>query len=84
MNMLSKDIILSIHKKLIEDTGGIYGVRDESLLESALYAPFSEYGGIELTCGNDALAELGLGIASSETDYQEIVDWLNINTRRRT
>jgi len=127
MNILSKDIILLIHKKLIDDTGGIYGIRDESLLESAIYAPFAEYGGIEafplviekaarlalgivknhpfidgnkrtgimamqiflyingieLTCNNNVLVELGLNIAKSEINYQSIVEWLKINTRRK-
>ena len=48
MNNISKDIVLLIHEKLINDTGGIHGIRDESLLESSIYAPFSEYGGVEL------------------------------------
>ena len=47
MKILSKDIILLIHKKLINDTGGIFGIRDESLLESAIFAPFAEYDNIE-------------------------------------
>jgi hypothetical protein len=29
MKILSKDIILLIHEKLINDTSGIYGIRDE-------------------------------------------------------
>jgi len=47
MNILSKDIILLIHKKLIDDTGGIHGIRDESLLESAIFAPFAAYSDTE-------------------------------------
>lgn len=40
MRTLSKDQILLLHQQLIEATGGSPGLRDESLLESALAAPY--------------------------------------------
>jgi death-on-curing protein len=35
-NWLDKDSVLLLHERLIEETGGSHGVRDEALLESAL------------------------------------------------
>lgn len=37
---LNKKQILILHSQLIEETGGIKGIRDESLLDSALMTPF--------------------------------------------
>jgi death-on-curing protein len=34
--MIKKDVVLAIHKKLIAKFGGISGLRDEGLLDSAL------------------------------------------------
>ena len=43
MKILNKRQILFLHKQLIDETGGSYGVRDEGLLESALASPFQKY-----------------------------------------
>ncbi|WP_330572329.1 type II toxin-antitoxin system death-on-curing family toxin [Petralouisia muris] len=48
MNKLTKEQILLLHTQLIETTGGSDGIRDMSLLESALESPFQSYGGEEL------------------------------------
>ena len=44
MIILSKKQILMLHSQLISQTGGIDGVRDEALLESAVGAPFQTFG----------------------------------------
>lgn len=44
MIRLTKEEILVLHERLIERYGGIYGIRDENLLDSALNAPFQSYG----------------------------------------
>ena len=41
-------IVLTLHKQLIVVFGGLGGVRDYNLLESAVNAPFQTYDGIEL------------------------------------
>lgn len=43
MIRLTKEEILILHEQLIERYGGIHGVRDENLLDSALNAPFLGY-----------------------------------------
>lgn len=37
VNFLTKEQVLDIHSKLIKMSGGIDGLRDESLFESALF-----------------------------------------------
>jgi len=48
MKAISKRQILRLHDKLVVQTGGSDGLRDEGLLESALAAPFASYAGQEL------------------------------------
>lgn len=48
MILLNKEQIKHLHSKLIRETGGIDGIRDEGLLDSALSVPFQSFGGEEL------------------------------------
>ena len=45
---LCKDDVLGIHQIAIARFGGLDGVRDEGLLESALAQPHQTFGGVEL------------------------------------
>lgn len=47
MIKFSKDKVLLLHRLIAEETGGSIGLRDEALLESALEAAFSGFGGTE-------------------------------------
>lgn len=44
MRRLSKRQVLLLHEQLLSQSGGLQGVRDEGLLESALDAPFQAFG----------------------------------------
>ena len=46
MKVLRKEQILLLHEQLIASTGGLQGLRDEGMLESALAAPFQSYDNI--------------------------------------
>lgn len=48
MIKFSKDKVMLLHKLIAQETGGSVGLRDEGLLESALEAAFSTFGGVEL------------------------------------
>lgn len=48
MKRLTPKQILLVHDELIEKYGGSFGVRDENLLESAIFQPFATFGGIDL------------------------------------
>lgn len=48
MKILTKRQILLMHHALVEEYGGSSELRDESLLDSALGAPFQTFGGSDL------------------------------------
>lgn len=43
MILLTVEEIISIHGKLIDKTGGSHGLRDQNLLESAVYSAMSSF-----------------------------------------
>ncbi|NLN26251.1 MAG: type II toxin-antitoxin system death-on-curing family toxin [Bacteroidetes bacterium] len=46
--MIQLKEVINIHNILIDKFGGIKGVRDKGLLESAIYRPFSTFGNQDL------------------------------------
>lgn len=48
MIALTKQQIIAMHHALVTDTGGLDGLRDEGLLDSALAAPFQTFDSTEL------------------------------------
>jgi len=48
MILLSKEQIKRLHEDMIDATGGSYGIRSESLLDSALSAPCQTFDGMDL------------------------------------
>lgn len=63
MKRLSTDQVIQLHQTLIAETGGLDGIRDINLLESALNAPFQSFDGIYIypTIESKA-ARLGYGL----------------------
>jgi death-on-curing protein len=45
MKRLSTETVIALHRELIEQSGGIDGVRDFHLLDSSVNSPFHTYGG---------------------------------------
>ncbi|MEK7858138.1 MAG: type II toxin-antitoxin system death-on-curing family toxin [Elusimicrobiota bacterium] len=48
MNYLYPTQVLYLHKRVLEASGGSAGVRDQNLLESAVYRPQATFGGSDL------------------------------------
>lgn len=48
MIWLNKNQLLILHERLIKQFGGVFGIRDESLLDSAIKTPFQTFGGEDL------------------------------------
>ena len=48
MKILTKDQIILLHAQLIKETGGMEGIRDEGLLDSAILSPFQSFDGKDL------------------------------------
>lgn len=63
MIILTKNQIILLHRQLIEETGGLDGLRDEGLLDSAISAPFQTFEGNDLYPTTiDKGARLGYGL----------------------
>ena len=66
MKILSKRQILMLHTALIAQTGGIDGVRDEGLLDSAINAPLQTFAEQDLyPTVLEKAARLGFGLISN-------------------
>ena len=66
MIVLSKDQIVMLHDHLIQETGGMLGLRDAGLLDAALHAPFQTYGGAEMYPSvQQKAARLGFGLVKN-------------------
>lgn len=48
MIFFESEQVIKLHSSLIAKTGGMDGIRDENLLDSALKSPFQTFGGNEL------------------------------------
>lgn len=48
MIWLTKEQLVMLHGKIMQATGGLDGLRDDSLLQSALLSPMQTYDGTEL------------------------------------
>lgn len=63
MITLDKEQIKRLHQKLLDATGGLDGLRDEKMLESALSAAFQTFDGLELYPSTTAkIARIGYGL----------------------
>ena len=63
MKVLSKQQILMLHSMLVAQSGGMDGLRDEGLLESAINTPLQTFGGQELyPTVLEKAARLGYGL----------------------
>ena len=66
MTTISKEDVILLHAQLIAETGGSEGVRDEWLLESALYAPFQSFGDRDVYPSiQQKAARLGIGLTKN-------------------
>ena len=63
MRWLSLAEVLELHRCLIEQSGGMPGLRDLGLLESSLAQPHQSFGGVDLYPGlNAKAAALGFSL----------------------
>ncbi len=63
MKVLSKRQIMMLHSMLIAQSGGVDGLRDDGLLESAIHTPLQTFGGQELyPTVLEKAARLGYGL----------------------
>lgn len=66
MIKLSKEQVLKLHSDLIQSTGGLDGIRDMNLLDSALDSAYQIFNGMDLFPSiYQKAARLGFGIISN-------------------
>ena len=66
MTKFTKEQVLLLHQYIAEETGGVVGVRDEGLLESALETAFATFGGRELyPSKEEKAARLGASLVAN-------------------
>lgn len=66
MKILNKRQILMLHSMLISNSGGMDGLRDEGLLDSAINTPLQTFGGQDLYPSIlEKAARLGYGLIHS-------------------
>ena len=66
MITLSKDQIMRLHRMQLDATGGLDGIRDEALLDSALSSAFHTFGGVDLFPSTVAkIARIAYGLISN-------------------
>jgi len=64
--MLTREEVVAIHAASLERFGGLPGVRDEGLLESAIAQPSQSFGGVELyPTLEEKAARLAFGLAKN-------------------
>lgn len=66
MIWVTADDVVKIHRRIIQTTGGIGGLRDRAGLEAAVAAPLHSFGGEDLFPGDiEKIARIGFGLASN-------------------
>jgi len=66
MITLSIEQVIRLHEKVVKHTGGLQGIRDEELLESALMSPFQTFDGVELYPSTvEKIARITYGLVSN-------------------
>ena len=66
MKIITKNQIILLHDQIISETGGTRGLRDEGLLEAALFTPFQVFGNEELYPSIlEKAARLGFGLVKN-------------------
>ena len=66
MIKFDKKRVLLLYQMIVEETGGTFGIRNESLLESAIEAPYQTFDGKELFPSKiEKAARLGYGLISN-------------------
>ena len=66
MKLLSERQIVLMHEQLIRATGGADGIRDEGLLEAAVFAPYQTLGDTELFPSiEEKAARIGFGLVKN-------------------
>jgi len=70
MKRLSQDSIIAMHSELVLQSGGLDGIRDINMLV------FLDINDLPVTCTNDELVMIGVGLADSSITESELIEWI--------
>lgn len=66
MIWITAEDIIALHSRVIEKSGGLDGLRDRDILESAISAPLQSFGGKELFPTDlEKISRIGFGLAAN-------------------
>ena len=66
MIWITADDVIALHSRVIEKSGGLDGLRDRDILESAISAPLQSFGGKELFPTDlEKISRIGFGLAAN-------------------
>lgn len=66
MIWIAAEDVIAIHSRVIEKSGGLDGLRDRDILDSAISAPLQSFGGKELFPTDlEKIARIGFGLAAN-------------------
>lgn len=66
MIWITADDVIALHSRVIEKSGGLDGLRDRDILDSAISAPLQSFGGKELFPTDlEKIARIGFGLAAN-------------------
>lgn len=66
MIWITADDVIALHSRVIEKSGGLDGLRDRDILDSAISAPLQSFGGKELFPTDlEKIARVGFGLAAN-------------------
>lgn len=66
MIWLDAEVVIQLHSRIIQRSGGLDGLRDRAALEAALAAPLQSFAGQDLFPSKiEKIARLGYGVASN-------------------
>ena len=67
------DDVLFIHSELIEKYGGIHGIKNQNMLESAIFTPLQTFNGIDLYHSTiEKISRLSYGLVRNHPFWMEI------------
>jgi death-on-curing protein len=70
---ISADEIISLHSKLISQSGGLDGNKRIGTLSMLV---FLKINGLPITCTDNELETLGWGLADSSINEAELIEWI--------
>lgn len=66
MIWITAEDVIVLHSRVIEKSGGLDGLRDRDILDSAISAPLQSFGGKELFPTDlEKIARIGFGLAAN-------------------